>query len=499
MRKSWDLSAVLFVLINFQLAQVACAQAGASPQTAQETIVFDTFQATALDKKREYGLGIDQFFGALVRMQKAGQHSRENPMPLLQKTLAGLSNNDYDSDTLKIILFYFSRLALKNPPVIQAYKEELLKSDDFSSAMLSIILWYARDREMQTAFRQVVQESVNPRTRELLREIYQDRTFINILPETMPIKSCQDIEILWAEYFIKGDLKAIERIAEQVTARDEDLQQALISVEAGSSLAQRGGWFGQVRAMCESKQAESSGRDRQIWTDIIGRMKPLGDGTEVVNWPIKRIKLNGKEGRAMACEAVFPKKNDGLTDVLGAYSLKADNIRQTRKILFDYWFNGGRFELLMSMEGLATGGHRASFDRDVKQIVKLNDSQRELFISRQPLLSWPRWRIVCDYGPRLGSKSILAWDLSRICMLGRFGYEAQYLTPQEVYRVSIPAAIVLQQTFASWEDYGENFWIGRWYWRAEEKDRDEAKKAVEALLTEEKGPWKKYPWGMPMK
>jgi hypothetical protein len=57
---------------------------------------------------------------------------------------------------------------------------------------------------------------------------------------------------------------------------------------------------------------------------------------------------------------------------------------------------------------------------------------------------------------------------------------------------------VLQKTFGSWEEYGEDFWIGRWYWRAREEDRDKAKKAVDTLLNDDGSPWKKYAWEMPM-
>lgn len=499
MKKARNLSIILAVFCFLQYVEAAPAEAGKQGEETSQALSFDTFQAAALDQKRPYGLGVDQFFGAAAMMQKAGQFSPRNPIPLLQKTLEGLSKNEYEGETLQVIMFTFSRLALNNPAVIQAYRNELEKNDGDAAGILVMILWYAQDKQIQAIFRRLAQEETDPERKELYRKVYQNRTFANILLGSMPIKSCLDIELLWGEYFAKGDLEAIERIADQVTGESEGPEQALIRVEAGSSLAQRGGWFEEVRQLCEARQARASGRDRAIWEDITGRMKTLGDGTEIVNWPIKRIQLNGKEGRAMACEAVFPKKDNGRLDVLGAYSLKGNNIEHTREILSKWWFDGGRFELLMTMEWLLESGHRVRFDKETKQILHMNESQRKLFISRKPILDWPKWNIVCEYGPRMGDKSILAWDLSRVCMLGRFGYEAQYLTPLEVYRVSIPTAIVLQETFDSWDDYGENFWVGRWYWRAREEDRDKAKKAVEALLTEAGSPWKKYAWDMPMK
>lgn len=462
-------------------------------------VSFDTFQADRLDQQRTYGLGLDSFFGAMAMMEKAGQHSRSNPMPLLRKTLEGLRKNGFDRDSVKVIIFYFSRLGLKNPALTAAYKKEFQGSDRLGSSILASILWYAQDKEMQTLFRQIVKQETDPEQKQEYKEMFQNRNFAGIQAESMPIRECRDIEILWAEYFATGDMKAIERIVHQVTAKDEGLDEALISIEAGSSLAQRGGWFDEVGALCEAQQARAAGRDREIWEDITRRMKPLGNGMEIVKCPIERIALDGREGRAMACEAVFPKKSKGRLDVLGAFALDGGNVKHTRKILCNDWFDGGRFELITSMEGLAKGGHRARFDEDVRKIINLDETRRRLFISKQPLLEEPKWQIVCEYGPRLGSKSILAWDLSRVGMLGRFGYEAQYLSPLEVYRAAIPAAIRLQETFGSWEEFGENFWIGRWYWRAREEDRDAAKQAVEALLTEAQSPWKKYAWEMGMK
>lgn len=516
MRRLWITAVCFTVSFGLFYPGVCCGQTKNSPEVQEKidafesdrmgegannstTVTFDTFQLQALNQKREYGFSIDQFLGSVAMAGQVGQDIRKNPIPLLRKTLTGLSVNGVDEDTVNLVLFYFSRLAIKNPSLLDMYRKELDASNGSQSWPIMLILWYAHDEGAQTYLRNAAQATDDPEEKQIYKELFMNRKWADIDAESMPIRKCMDIEMLWAEYFITGEMTAIERIADQVTAKDGDIQEALLCVEAMSSLAQRGGWFDEIRSFCELRQTKATGREKELWEDILGRMKTLGDGTEVVKCPLQRIELSGKEGRAMACQAVFPKMdNNGRLNALGAYLLDGESVKHTRMILNEWWTEGGRFELLMSMEWLANEGHRTEFGQRSRQIANRDEQQRELFVSKQPKSSQAEWGIVCEYGPRLGAKTIMAWDLSRICMLGRFGYEAQYLTPLEIYRISIPTAIILQKTFDSWEEYGENFWIGRWYWRAREVDRDRAKKAVEALLAEEGSPWKKYAWEMPM-
>ena len=468
--------------------------------------IIRTFDPDKLNEKWSYGLGIDSFFGSMVMMERTGEFSRSNPIPLLRKTLTGLSRNKKLRGTTLTVVFTFSRIGLRNPKIIEAYKEEYKESVRQklrkTSSIMASILWYAYDKDIQTVLRRMANEETDPEEREEYRHMFKRHSYADIKVESMPIDACRDIELLWAEYFIFKNMTAIERIAETATEESPDLRRVILSVEASSSLAQRGGWFEEVHAYCEARRAESEGKKREIWDDILSRMKPLGDGTQRFACPVKRIALNGIEGRAIACEAMFPKKTGGQVDVLGAYYPDGGPIRLngfSRRMLYQNKIYGGRFELLIKIHDLARKGDRAKFDKDVKQIIDLNEYQRKVFISSQPLLSEPKWRFICEYGPKLGDKSILALDLSRICMLGRLGYEAQYLSPLEVYRIAIAAAVDLQEAFDSWEEYGENFRIGRLYWHHNKVNSDDAIVAVEALLSEADSPWKKYAWDMEMK
>lgn len=470
---------------------------GVSAPPLSQTVSFDTYNPMALEQKKYYGFSVDCFFGALTVMEKNGEYNKKNPIPLFRKTMKGLENNEFERETLDVILFYFSRLALDDPSVIQSYQEEFLRSEGLSHSSLMKVLWYAHENRMQQFIRTRFQQASSQEEKESYRELIRNKKFAEIDVDTMPIRDCRDIELLWAEYFVTKNMRAIERIADQVTNNSPDIQKTIIRVEASSSLAQRGGWFEAVKAHCQSRVgSDASGEN--TWINLIEEMKPLDQGDEIVRCPIGRVPLFGTNGRAMACGAIYPKMDNARPNVLAPYVVECGNILHTRKLLNDWWGITGRYELLTNLEWLLDRGHRGGFNDRVKQVLRLNEQEQAKFISHQPESTRPQWKVVCKYGKQLGKKSILAWDFSRIVLLARFGYEAQYLTPAETCRLAVPVAVELQKTFDSWEDYGQNIAIGRWYWRGRKEDGESVQNAVNALLTEEDSPWKTYAWDMPL-
>lgn len=468
-----------------------------NPETAkQESITFNTFDPDFLDKKCDLGFATDQFFGSLAVMEANGQIAKKDPIPLFRKTMKGMEINEFDEETIDIVLFYFSRLAVKNPMLIETYKKELEQSKGFPAAMLARILWYTQDKQIRQSFQNAYQSANTQEEKEYYRELFRKKDFAHIQVDTMPITRSQDIELLWAEYFITKSMRPIERIADQII-HTLDIKKIIISVEASSSLAQRGGWFPKVRQYCLSR-AESENENRDIWDNIVKRLRGHGSGKEEIYYPIDRVTLADKEARALAFCAIYTKMDPGRTDVLAPYSLDGDYIEYTRGLLDESWGVYGRYELLTSMEWLVNGGHREGFLAKGQKIKTLSKQQVATFISRQDSASHTQWEIVSQYGEKFNEKSILAWDFSRFMLLARTGYEAQYLTAEEVCSLIVPAGIILQETFDSWQEYGENFVVGRWYWRGREEDHQKARKSVDALMRDVDSPWKKYSWDMPM-
>ena len=91
-------------------------------------------------------------------------------------------------------------------------------------------------------------------------------------------------------------------------------------------------------------------------------------------------------------------------------------------------------------------------------------------------------------------QTVIAWDLVRIANLGRWALHAGYLSKEEMWQVMQVAADAARGHFASWEEYGRSFAMGRGVWHGDEEDCQTAWEIVTALLEEETSPWRQIPW-----
>ena len=91
-------------------------------------------------------------------------------------------------------------------------------------------------------------------------------------------------------------------------------------------------------------------------------------------------------------------------------------------------------------------------------------------------------------------RTVIAWDLVRIANLGRWAYHAGYLFEEEMWQVMQVAADAARGHFASWEEYGRSFAMGRGVWHGDEEDCQTAWEIVTALFEEETSPWRQIAW-----
>jgi hypothetical protein len=75
---------------------------------------------------------------------------------------------------------------------------------------------------------------------------------------------------------------------------------------------------------------------------------------------------------------------------------------------------------------------------------------------------------------------------------------AGYLTEDEAWDRIMPAAALLQKTFDSWKDFGENYLIGRQFWSYEQtkKEGQVFRDIYRKLLANSSSPWNRNPWDM---
>jgi hypothetical protein len=103
-----------------------------------------------------------------------------------------------------------------------------------------------------------------------------------------------------------------------------------------------------------------------------------------------------------------------------------------------------------------------------------------------------------DNYEKLGHRSLIGWDYSRYISLCRWGYLVGSLTEEEAWQRVMHAAQIIQGTFASWRELGENYLIGRDFWSYEATRRDGQimRATCQELLRKPQSPWNQIPWNL---
>jgi hypothetical protein len=72
------------------------------------------------------------------------------------------------------------------------------------------------------------------------------------------------------------------------------------------------------------------------------------------------------------------------------------------------------------------------------------------------------------------------------------------MTENQVWNTIYPQAIVLQRTFSSWKEVGENYILGTAFVSANEYDKEQTRldEALNRLLTIKQSPWVQLPWNL---
>jgi hypothetical protein len=199
---------------------------------------------------------------------------------------------------------------------------------------------------------------------------------------------------------------------------------------------------------------------------------------------------------ALAASALFTEFSRQRHDTLAGVPLTEDQ-RVACKARMERWWNiHNREDLLKSLTWLENGGHRQEFaelgarasrlqqDELNRIVVTLSrDDANSLLVARR------------NY-EKLGFRSLVGWDYARYIMLCRQGYTVGYLTEDEAWSRILPAARILQQTFSSWQDLGENYLIGREFWSLDQtlKDGRQMRDTYTKLLVDPVSPWNRIPW-----
>lgn len=203
---------------------------------------------------------------------------------------------------------------------------------------------------------------------------------------------------------------------------------------------------------------------------------------------------------ALGCGAVLFESNHDRHDLLAGEVESERNIQRFKRLLHDSWGIDNRDDLLSAIRSLDRGGHRKGFSYWYN-IVKYNTEEQ-----LAPVLRFYKHNheliyeigIIRKHLNEVNNRGILAWDYCRIIHLCRWGYLCGYMKEQEAWDCILYYARILQKNFASWEEMGKNYLIGREYWSESHSKKNGYRweDAFQRLIDMPSSPWNKYPWDM---
>lgn len=182
-----------------------------------------------------------------------------------------------------------------------------------------------------------------------------------------------------------------------------------------------------------------------------------------------------------------------------------------REGIAEAWGIQNRVTMLRQLYSLLSSGHRESFSEEIAVWSAMDAKQAAAFekmlrrdargdaAAAETLWQFRRVR-ANDRGIR--SADFLAWDFVRAAMLARAGATAGYLSEAEAEDFHLMIADDLRRHYSSWEELGESFLLGRWYWNGQggdgERSTDLHDRNRQNVLLGVDGAWRAVPWNMPL-
>lgn len=179
-----------------------------------------------------------------------------------------------------------------------------------------------------------------------------------------------------------------------------------------------------------------------------------------------------------------------------------DNSKSTVQNLLSEWWDVTDYESAKeTMDWLLSEGHRVSFAEEMDMLAEsgladVSENERidvileNYDLSEEEAQDYADWFAIYE---QYGSDAIAGWDYSRAMSLLGYYYLAGYYTEEEALDQSLETAIVIQNTFDSWDDLMESYFAGYEYWAGESSD--ERREIYEEIKAASDSPFR-LEWGM---
>ncbi|WP_432662433.1 DUF1266 domain-containing protein [Wukongibacter baidiensis] len=237
--------------------------------------------------------------------------------------------------------------------------------------------------------------------------------------------------------------------------------------------------------------------------DILGLKVTIDEETSTII--IESTKIEDKQDYSkeqlewgLATDAILVKMNNGRYDLIGMEEPTEYNIERTKIALSESWDINSREDALSSIKWLKESGHRKTYNRMVFYTTKISEEAYSRLLSGLDEEEIEEYEFVKEHHKKIGDKSLIAWDYCRLVHIVGSCYKIGYLEYDEAVKEIMEAAIILQNTFSSWNEMSENYAWGRYFWGGEESYK-QVNTFKDWLLVNERSPWTKIDWNLPLK
>jgi hypothetical protein len=177
---------------------------------------------------------------------------------------------------------------------------------------------------------------------------------------------------------------------------------------------------------------------------------------------------------------------------LGAGVATAEHKSMHRKSLLEWWGVGSRQDLVNMLSQIRRGVHSHEYNRHLK-IWRGPPEGLKKFMKKDRKTR-KQLQLVGATTEIVGDRSLLAWDYGRGVMLSSTGYAVGYLSEQEAWGYMKHFGDEIGKRYASWQDYGLNYLIGRVFWADDKAAHFDGTEDALRWLWSSEGAWAVARW-----
>lgn len=188
-------------------------------------------------------------------------------------------------------------------------------------------------------------------------------------------------------------------------------------------------------------------------------------------------------------------------------SQQQERITDVKTMLKESWDIKDRDTAIEILSWLAEKGHSGEQYMHIYQIIQENPDLSAEEIVTKVIEANPKLQISTEEKKnqiaaleyvkknlsKTGDNLIYAWDYGRFVFVVRSAYTVGYLTEEEAMTLIEEVGKRVRNRFHSWEEYGENYVVGREWW-LQEFNGDEETESIYSQLRQPLGQWTTIPW-----